>query len=138
MKINQAEFNTNTSTNIPESKYYTRAGLETFLDEESFPRLSEEGNKVYAKAIRNKPSKHFSSSAQLSYSYYIMSEPNKKLFNPIDYHSVQPKISKSFINKVCKSMLLFTEVSEATFNKYLNFLKTENIQWLINAQRDLT
>ena len=74
---------------------------------------------------------------RVGYSYYIKSTPNKILFNPTDLHTIEPKLAKSFLNKTCKSELMFLEVSESIFNMYLNFLKTENSQWLVKAQREI-
>jgi hypothetical protein len=119
-------------------KFYTKIGLEDFMDDSGYPRCNLESNKnVYAKCTKDKKSKHFKDSTVRRYGYYIMTDPNKIIHNPIELHSIEPKIKKSFINQTCKSNLKFTEVSESVFNKYLNFLSTENIQWLNHAQREI-
>ncbi len=135
MRVNSSDFIISHSSE--ETKYYTKKGYETFLDDNSDPRLKIDCDKVYAKATKNKPSKNFTDKARVGFSYYIKSTPDKTLYNPLETHSIDPKVKKSFINKICKTELMFLEVSESVFNMYLNFLKTENSQWLIKAQREI-
>ncbi len=126
-----------TRTNEPEQKFYTKKGEESFVDEDKNFRSSTESPQVYAKAIRKRLSKNFAGNKNLAYAYYIKSDPSRNLFNPMDLYSIEPKVKKSFINKVCKTELVFTEVTESIFNKYLTFLRTENIKWLQDAQREI-
>jgi hypothetical protein len=135
MKIDMSEFITR--TNEPEQKFYTKKGEESFVDEDKNFRSSKESPQVYAKAIRKRLSKNFAGNKNLAYAYYIKSDPSRNLFNPMDLYSIEPKVKKSFINKVCKTELVFTEVTESIFNKYLTFLRTENIKWLQDAQREI-
>ena len=135
MKLNQDQFVMNHG--VADTKLYTKMGDQDYLDDDGFPRVHVENNLVYAKATKDKPSKHFSGPENLAYSYYIKTDPNRNLFNPMDLHTIDPKIKRSFLNKVCKSELVFTQVSESVFTKYINFLKTENLQWLTTAQREI-
>lgn len=135
MRVNSSEFIINHSSS--ETKYYTKKGYETFLDDDGDPRLENDSDKVYAKAVKNKPSKNFADKHRVGFSYYIKSTPDKNLYNPTETYSIDPKVKKSFVNKICKSELKFLEVSESVFNMYINFLKTENNQWLIKAQREI-
>jgi hypothetical protein len=135
MKIDMSQFISKTVE--PEQKFYTKKGEESFVDEDKNFRLSTESAQVYAKAIRKRLSKNFAGNKNLAYAYYIKSDPSKNLFNPMDLHTIEPKVKKSFINKVCKTELVFTEVTESIFNKYLTFLRTENIKWLQDAQREI-
>ena len=121
----------------PELKLYTRKGEENFIDEDNNFRLSTESPQVYAKAIRKRLSKNFAGNKNLAYAYYIKTDPNRNLYNPMDLHTIEPKVKKSFINKICKTELVYTEVTENIFNKYLTFLRTENIKWLQDAQREI-
>jgi hypothetical protein len=118
--------------------YYTKIGYEDYLDDNGNPRLQTESNRVFAKSIKDKLSKNFTNS-QSGYSYYVKTDPNKNLFDPVERHSIDKNsnTAKSFINKICKTELKYTEVSESVFTKYLNFLKTENLQWLNQAQREI-
>lgn len=126
-----------TKTVEPEVKFYTKKGEESFVDEDKNYRSSIDSPQVYAKAIRKRLSKNFAGNKNLAYAFYIKSDPSRNLFNPMDLHSIEPKVKKSFINKVCKTELVFTEVTESIFNKYLTFLRTENIKHLQDAQREI-
>lgn len=135
MKIDMSQFVSKTVE--PEQKFYTKKGEESFVDEDKNYRSSIESPQVYAKAIRKRLSKNFAGNKNLAYAYYIKTDPSRNLFNPMDLHTIEPKVKKSFINKVCKTELVFTEVTESIFNKYLTFLRTENIKWLQDAQREI-
>lgn len=121
-----------------EFNYYTKIGFEDYLDDNGNPRLKVESNRVFAKSVKDKLSKNFTNSKS-GYSYYVKTDPNKNLFDPVERHSIDQNsnTSKSFINRICKSELKYTEVSESVFLKYLSFLKTENLQWLTQAQREI-
>jgi hypothetical protein len=123
-----------------ESIYYTLIGNEDFLDESGNPCKKIQDNFVYAKAVKNKLPKAFQSNTfnneSVGYSFYIKVLPNKTLYNPIQLYSV--KSSKpSFIDSVCKNNDRFIEVNQAIFDKYITFLRTKNIQWLTEAQREI-
>jgi len=135
MKVNNSDFIVNHSSEV--IKYYTKKGYESFVDDDGDPRLDKDSEKVFAKVVKDKPSKNFADKKRVGFSYYIKSTPNKTLYNPTENYSIDPKVKKSFVNKVCKSELKFLEVSESVFNMYLNFLKTENSQWLVKAQREI-
>lgn len=119
-----------------DNKFYTFKGSEKFLDESGYPRTETETEETYAKAVKDKLTKHFGDT-NLVYSFYIKTDPNKNIYNPITRYSIEPKIKKNFVNSVCKSNLVFTQVSEAIFNSYINFLKTGNQQWIVQAQREI-
>lgn len=134
MKINLSEFASNKVDHI--SKFYTLIGYENFIDEDGFPRSSIEDSSVCARAIKNKQGKKFNSDIQ--YRFYIKTDPNKNIYNPIEiYSSIKDKQSNSFLNKICKAEQVFTEVTPQVFGLYINFLKTKNIRWLNEAQREL-
>lgn len=117
------------------TKLYTLLGQETSIDEDGFPRVDTENDKVFAKALKNKLPKKFLSDSP-SYSFFIKTDPNNNIVNPIEVYSIQ-KTNSNFLNKICKSESKFTEVTESIFNKYINFLKTSNLKWLNSAQREL-
>lgn len=117
-------------------KLYSLLGQESYIDDQGFPRLETESDKTFAKAIKNKLSKKFISDSPPTYSFFIKTDPNHNIVNPIETYSM--KITNSnFLNKICKTEFSFTEVTESVFNKYLMFLKTSNIKWLNSAQREL-
>jgi hypothetical protein len=119
-------------------KFYTLLGLESFVDDLGFPRLNENDDNIFAKVIYNKPRKNINNNQQHP-RFYIKTDPQKNIHNPIKLFSSPNHNTKSmpYINKVCKDPLKFTEVTESVFTKYINFLKTKNITWLTNAQRDI-
>lgn len=134
MKINMSEFSP--ASIEPETKLYTKKGQESYIDDEGNYRLSVENDNVYAKAIKNKLSKSVTNNKKF-FSYYIKTQPNNIIYNPIDKLTIEPKIAKSFINKICKTELVFTEVTENIFKKYLVFLQTESSQLLQDIQREI-
>jgi hypothetical protein len=125
--------------NIVESFYYTLIGDEDFLDEYGNPAKKSLDNSVCAKAVKNKPPKAFQSNTlnnSAGFSYYIKASPNRVLHNPVSLYSTNSS-KPSFIDSVCKKDKAFIEVNKAIFDKYLTFLKTKNIQWLTEAQREI-
>lgn len=137
MRIDRDQFVVNKSVAGEETLYFTSKGNEKFLDENSNPRLDKDGPTVYAKAIKDKKSRQITKDVPVGYSYYIKTEPNKKIFDPTVLHSVEPKVQKSFLNKTCKSELVFTEVTQSIFDQYVSFLRTGNSLWLNKAQREI-
>lgn len=115
--------------------YYTGLKDKDFLDENNFPRSTQNDEKVLAKALRNKKSKHMDESV-IGYSYYLRVLPNKTLIDSRQLYKLKDK-EYSHVDFVCKSDKEFLEVAHDTFQKYINFLKTENIQWLNKAQQDI-
>lgn len=133
MRVNLSDFQLNKSEQS--IKLYTVIGHETSIDEDGFPRLDIENDKVFAKAVKNKLSKKFISDNP-TYSFFVRTDPNHNMINPVEKYSIKNN-SSNFLNKVCKTESVFTEVTESVFNKYINFLKTSNIKWLNSAQREL-
>lgn len=137
MKIDRNQFVINKTVAGEETLYFTNKGNENFLDENNNPRLDKDGPTVYAKAIKNKKSKQITKDIPIGYSYFIKTEPNKKIYDPTFLHSVEPKVKKSFLNKTCKNELIFTEVTKSVFDQYISFLRTGNTLWLNKAQREI-
>lgn len=119
-----------------ETEYYTINIHSQFVDDNGFPRCEENCDKVFAKAVKEAYSKDILKRSPINYKFYIKIEPNKKLHNPFPNYSIT-KVKNSFIDKVCKSENAFLEVNQQTFDKYINFLKTENIKWLTEAEREI-
>lgn len=129
----------NNQTNNQEDKFYCLSGYEDYLDDEGYPRLQKDSENTSAKIVFSKKPKHFADTATKSYGrYYIKLDPNSKVFNPKKILSpIEEKNSLSFINSVCKNEWSFQEVTPQIFQKYIRFLKTQNLSWLKDAQRDL-
>lgn len=120
-----------------DTKFYTTQEHSQFQDLNGFFRSSDENQHVFAKAIKDKPSKNIVSSRK-NYSYYIKASPNKILYDARKLHITEKSPQNhSYINAICKSNQTFLQVSEDIFNKYINFLKTGNVQWLNQAQREV-
>jgi len=120
------------------NKYYTITGSEDYIDESGFPRLEKDSDKVYAKCSLSQKPKHIVSTTNLgvdkdSYKYYIAKNANNEAYNPNDTY--QPK--SNFINTVCKDSDRLIKVNQYIFDKYINFLKTSNSQWIKQINRDL-
>ena len=68
--------------------------------------------------------------------YYLKIGPHGKIYNPIGLYSEGK--SNKFLSKVGKQEYNFTKINSRVFNMYLNFLRTKNLAWLNNAERELT
>lgn len=133
-----AIFSSKTNNNS-EDKFFCLSGDEDYIDEDGMPRLyNDSASSVVAKIVFSKKPKHFTESKQTHPRYYIKLDPNSKIFNPKKIlSSIEEKNSLDFLNKVCKNTWEFKEVTPQVFQKYLMFLKTQNLSWLKDAQRDL-
>lgn len=139
MRVNHQNFDIchqSSSSDNDTSRFYTTQEGSEFLDTQGFFRTKQDGNIVFAKAIRDKLSKNITNKT-LNYSYYIKASPNRILYDARKLYSLKEGSDHDYINSVCKSDHSFIQVSEAVFNKYINFLKTGNIQWLNQAQREV-
>lgn len=99
---------------------YTFIGYEDFIDSDNCPRITDENdNRVLAK-------KRTRENGSTRYSIKLDSS-TRKLFNPILY-DINAKLENTKI--------VFKNVNHKTFNLYINFLKTKNQSWLLNAERE--
>lgn len=108
-------------------KLFTIIGQEDFTDEQGSPCLEKNStDTVFAKqTIRQDGSNK----------YMIRLSSNGKLFNPLSIYGIEQ--DKSFLNRVCRSNKKFKEVNEKAFDWYIRFLKTKNMAWLNNAEREI-
>lgn len=136
--MRQLNFIFNTDQNSSQEIYYVLKGYEDLLDGNENPITNNpESEHIVAKCKQNKKPKSFQAD-QNNFTYYILSSPNSDLYDPLKYYkSIKDKRQYDFIDKTCKDSWSFKEVNKITFDKYLNFLKTQNISWLKDAQRDL-
>lgn len=121
---------------MKETKYYTTLENHDYLDDDGFPRLATESNKVFAKAIKEVKGKNILERSPAHFRYYVKIEPNRSLHDPMEKCCVKTNRC-SFVDKVCKSENTFMEVNQSVFDKYLNYLKTKNNRWLVDAQREV-
>lgn len=109
------------------NEYYCSIGSEEFLDSDNNPRVSKEADsRVLAKKISRDDG---------SARYSIKLNNTGKLQNPGSmYGKEQPN---SFLDRVCRSQNKFKEVNPKVFGLYVNFLRTKNVAWLHNAEREM-
>lgn len=119
--------NTNkTNANTKNLALFTLIGQHKFLDKDKNPRVDTENDKVYAKKI----------TLDNNDKYYIKVGTYGKVYNPIGLFS--EGTSNKFLSKIGKKAWEFKEVNSKVFDMYVNFLRTKNIAWLNNAERELS
>lgn len=115
----------NTITKEPTVEYYTVSGNEDFFDNDQLPRLKTDNDMVYAKkTIRDDNTIRYSIRLSLS----------NKLYDPTS--SLGLDKTRSFLDSTVRNENRFKNVSPKVFELYVNFLKTKNVSWLHNAQRE--
>lgn len=124
------------------SYFYTIEKYKTDIDSSGNFLTVKETENVYAKAVKDRPSKSFRKNTspidRISYRYYIRINPDKSPFNPLETHSsLENNRRPSFIDSICKTGKTFLEVNSSIFNKYLAFLRTQNVRWLKEIIRDI-
>ena len=106
-------------------RYYTIFGSHSDIDAEGNPVCSDKKDALaYTKTINK--DEH----------YYIKVGTYGKIFNPIGLYSEGRQ--NKFLSKVGKNEYSFKRVNSKVFGMYINFLRTKNIAWLNNAERELT
>jgi hypothetical protein len=105
-------------------KFYCIFGEQEFIDDDNNPRVGKESPKALAKLVTNDTGEK----------YYVKTGTYGRLYNPIGLYSEGQE--QKFLSKVGKNAWEFTEVNSAVFTFYVNFLRTKNIAWLNNAERE--
>lgn len=107
-----------------EDEYFTVSGLEDYLDINNNPRVTSlEDNKILAKKVTREDN---------STKYSIKIDSNGKIYNPVSMYVDK----ESFLDKVCRGSEKFKEVNFKIFNMYIHFLRTKNLAWINNAERE--
>lgn len=120
-----------------ESKFYTTLQYQDFVDDQDNSRSTTECGTVFAKAVKSGLSRDMSKSGPQYYKYYVRCYPNRNLYDPFPKYSTSDS-KQSFVDKVCRPETGYREVTQSIFDKYLSYLRTENAQWLKNAQKELS
>lgn len=107
------------------SDLYCLKGNEDFVDNDGYPNLIKDSNKVLAKKITRTNSQP---------QYFIKLSNNHKLFNPLGA-GLEDR-AYSIIDNVCRPSDKFKAVNENVFIMYLNFLSSKNLSWLNKAERE--
>jgi hypothetical protein len=117
--------NSKTKESTLKSKFFSTIKDYDFIDEENQPCLiNENDSRIMAKAkLKNNN----------SYKYMIRLDNLRKIYDPtMDMSETKNKN----LFKVDGSEIEFKEVSKPTFDLYLSFLKTMNVSWIRNAERE--
>jgi hypothetical protein len=106
--------------------FFCISGEQDFFDDSGYPRCSDANNSlVCAKKL---------SKNNNTIKYLIRINRDGKMYNPI---SLYGKKDESYTkNSPYSKARTFKEVNHKSFNMYINFLKTKNIAWLQNAERE--
>jgi hypothetical protein len=106
-------------------EFYTIVGEHDYYDSDNNPRASEDCKKTLAKKLFNENKKP---------RYFIKINTAGSLHNPLSIVS-QQKLAGNFLDKKCRNPK-FKSVSKKTFDMYINFLRTKNLSWLYNSNRE--
>lgn len=105
--------------------YYTIFGKHDDLDENRNPIVAKENENAFAKKVVSNTKTR----------YYIKTGVYGKIYNPIGLYS--EGTSAKFLAKTGKPAWQFKEVNSKIFDMYVSFLRTKNIAWLNNAEREM-
>lgn len=109
-----------------EYSYYTIFGDHSALNDEGLPLTDSLSTCLAYKKITDESKEP---------QYYIKVGIHGKIYNPIGMFSEGR--SNKFLSKIGKNEYNFTRVNKKIFDLYTNFLKTKNLAWLNNAEREL-
>jgi hypothetical protein len=106
-------------------EFYTIINNHDYIDDQDNPRTKTLNTKTLAKKITRDDG---------TIRYTIKLSNNNKLYNPISIYGQEKQ--QNFLDKICRSSDRFKEVNLKTFDLYLSFLKSRNISYLNNAERE--
>jgi hypothetical protein len=103
----------------------TMIGMEDVVVDGLYLINSTDSKNIFAKKITRKNG---------TTKFTIRTSQDGKLYNPISIYGKEEQ--KTFLDRVCRSNNKFVEVNLKTFNLYTQFLKTKNLAYLNNAERE--
>lgn len=106
-------------------EFYGNSEDYDYLDASNNPRLNEDSNRTLAKKLIRDDG---------TYKYLVKTNASKKFYNPLSMYG-KSEIGSTFLDKTCKDFK-FKAVSQKIFDSYVNFLRTKNVSWLYNAERE--
>jgi hypothetical protein len=119
-------YNPGVDKNSVVNEFYTLVGLEDFVDLNNNPRLNKEtDDNIFAKKTVR---------ADSSVRYSVRLSKDGKIYNPMSIYGQET--NSTFLDRVCRASGKFKDVNYKTFDLYVNFLKTKNVAWLHNAERE--
>lgn len=108
------------------NEFYTINGMEDFIDNNNNPRLNKEtDDNIFAKKTTRSDG---------SVRYSVRLAKDGKIYNPMSIYGQE--VASNFLDRVCRASGKFKDVNYKTFDMYINFLKTKNVAWLHNAERE--
>jgi len=131
VKISDCIYRSNKATtdNTPEqdsNKYYTCFGEQDFLDSEGYSRVSAKSDRIYA---------HTNVDEYGAVNYFVKANRYGKLYNPTGMYTEGQH--KRFNKMIGANEFQFKKVNLRVFELYISFLKTKNVAWLNNAEREI-
>lgn len=117
----------NNKTANQTNEFYTLIGLEDYKDEQNNPRITyENSEKILAKKIVRE---------DLSVRFSVKLGANGKMYNPVSIYGEEK--TNNFLDRICRNNNKFRDVNAKAFDLYVKFLKTKNVAWLNNAEREM-
>ena len=104
-----------------EDEFYTLFGIEDYVDDNGNTRQTQQCKKTYAKRLDGK--------------CLVKIGIDGRAYNPLGLYS-EGHANKT-LAKVGKGKYNFKRVNPKVFDLYVSFLRTKNIAWLNNANREL-
>lgn len=114
-----------TTKDNQQNEYYTLYGKHNQLDEYGQPVCNSTSPDLLAKTTLAGDKK----------TYWVKVGEHGRVYNPIGMYS-EGKHNK-FTNRSGKNEFEFRKVNKKVFDFYVNFLRTKNLAWLHNAEREM-
>lgn len=115
------------------SVFYTTEEYAESKDSKNNSLRNQSDEYVFAKCVLDSLGKSLVNS-KIGYNYYIRLDGNK-IIDPRKIFSL-PENKTSYIDRVCKGDDIWVKVPQSAFEKYLQFLQTQNDQWYKETMRD--
>jgi hypothetical protein len=109
----------------PIIEYYCASKDQDYVDDNNFARANEFSSKVHAQKTQT------SNGTQ----YAIKINNNHKLYNPLGF-GLEDR-SYSILDNVISPECKMKNVNQIVFNLYVKFLNTQNMSFLIQAEREM-
>jgi len=117
---------------MPNSQVYTFSGEHDLIDNNGYPIL----DLSYDEDIFENPDAYaIKITKGEKTNYYVKRGKYGKLFNPIGMYSEGRKTQQ--MRHAGRPEWRFETTNEKIFTYYINFLKTKNLAWLNNAEREV-
>lgn len=107
------------------NEYYGFADDHDYIDNSNNPRLNNDTGRTLAKKLQREDG---------TFKMFVKTNARKKLYNPMSLYG-KTEIGSTFLDKTCKDFK-FKSVNKKIFDLYINFLRTKNMSWLYNAERE--